>query len=105
MQGDLLVSTEALLCAAQEQVIRTKYVKFHIDKTGESSLCRMCDEKGETVQHIVSERKKLAQHEYKRLHDNVARFVGWKLCEKFHLDRSEKCFEYAPEGSVENENV
>ena len=31
-QGDLKVSTEALLCAAQEQVIRIKHVKFHKDK-------------------------------------------------------------------------
>ena len=61
--------------------------------------------KGETVQHIVTERKKLAQLEYKRRHDYVANFVHWKLCEKFHLDRSDKCYEHAPEGSVENENV
>ena len=45
----------------------------------ESPLCRMCNEKGETVWHIVSESKKLAQHEYKRRHDNVAKFVLWKL--------------------------
>ena len=39
--------------------------KFYIDKTAESPLCRMCNEKGKTVQHTVSECKKLAQHEYK----------------------------------------
>ena len=32
--------TEALICSAQEQALRTNYVKFHIDKTGESTLCR-----------------------------------------------------------------
>ena len=33
--------TEALLCAAQEQAIRTNYVKHYIDKTSESPLCRV----------------------------------------------------------------
>ena len=32
-RGDLKVGTEALLCAAQEQKIRTKYIKYHIYKT------------------------------------------------------------------------
>ena len=37
---------------------RTGYLKFHIDKTAESSLCRTCNEKVETVKHIVSGCKK-----------------------------------------------
>ena len=71
-QGDLKVSTQALHCAAQEQAFQTKCIKFHIDKTAESLLCRMCNEKVETVKHIVSGCKKLAQHQYKRRHDNIA---------------------------------
>ena len=31
---------ETLLCAAQEQAIRTNYVEYHIDRTSESRLCR-----------------------------------------------------------------
>ena len=30
--------TEVLICAAQEQAIRTNYVKYHIDKASESPL-------------------------------------------------------------------
>ena len=44
-RGDLKVGTEALLCAVQEQAIRTNYIKYIIDKTGESPLCRLCGEK------------------------------------------------------------
>jgi len=33
------------------------------------------------------------------------KFVHWKLCENFHLDRTDKWYENAPKGSVENENV
>ena len=37
---DLKIGTEAVLCAAQEQAIRTNYVKHRIDRTSESPLCR-----------------------------------------------------------------
>ena len=62
--SDLKIGTEALLCAAQEQAIRTNYVKYQIDKTSESPLCRLCGKKGETVQHLISGCEKLAQKEY-----------------------------------------
>ena len=48
-RGDLKVGTEALLCAAQEQAIRTNYMKYHIDKTSENPLCGLCGKKGESV--------------------------------------------------------
>ena len=64
-KADLKIQTESLLCAAEEQALRTNYGKYHIDMSVESPLCRMCEEKGETVHHIVSECKKLAQKKYK----------------------------------------
>ena len=48
-RGDLKVGTEALLCAAQEQAIRTNHIKYHIDKTSDSPMCRLCGKKGESV--------------------------------------------------------
>ena len=70
-KSDLKGCTEALICSAQEQSIRTNYIKYNIDKTAESSLCRMCGTRNETISHIVSESGKLALKEYKRRHDNV----------------------------------
>ena len=80
--GDLKGCTESLILSAQEQALRTSYIKFHIDKTIGSPLCRMCGERGESVDHLVSEYSKLAQWEYKRRHDDVARYIHWQLCEK-----------------------
>ena len=37
-KSDLKIGTEALLCAAQQQAVRTNYVKYQIDKTSESPL-------------------------------------------------------------------
>lgn len=88
------------LCAAQEQAIGTNSVKHHIDKTVEPPLCRLCGEKVENVDHIVSRCKNLAQKEYKHGHDNVAKAVHWKLCEKYGLERSEKWYEHTHESVV-----
>ncbi|CAB4027853.1 Hypothetical predicted protein [Paramuricea clavata] len=104
-KGDLKPETEALLCAAQEQALRTNYVKFHIDRTVESPLCRLCGEKGEHITHLISECKKLAQKEYKRRHDNVARIVHWKLCGLYQLEKAEKWYEHQPNGVIESDNV
>ena len=60
-KSDLKIGTEALLSDSQEQAIRIK------------SLCRLCREKGESVQHVVTECEKLAQKEYKTGHKNVAK--------------------------------
>ena len=43
-------------------------VKRHIDKSADSPLCRICEEKGETVHHIVSECKKMAHNVAKRFY-------------------------------------
>ena len=54
---DLKCETEALIFAAQEQALRTNYVKNKIDRTAgtaDSPLCRFCKKKGESVSHITS---------------------------------------------------
>ena len=48
-KSDLKIGTEALFFVAQEQAIRTDYVKHHMDKTCKSPLCRSCGKKCETA--------------------------------------------------------
>ena len=61
--------------------------------------------KCESVQHLVCACEKLAQKEYKRRHDNVAKKVHWDFCKKNGLEHTEKWYEHVPEGLVENEEV
>ena len=105
VQSDLKVQTEAIICAAQEQALRTNYTMNKVGKTSENPLCRMCGGKGETVKHIICECKKLAQREYKRRHDPVAKLVHYNLCEKHNLERKENLYEHCPEGVVEDDDV
>ena len=73
---DLKKRSEALICSAQEQAIRTNYVKYHIDECVHSPSCRMWGETSETVSHIVSECSKLAQREYKGMAMLLEWFIG-----------------------------
>ena len=41
----LKVGTEALLCAALEEAIRTNYMKYHIDKTSESPMLNVWEKR------------------------------------------------------------
>lgn len=77
-KSDLKVEMSTLICATQEQALRTNYPKDNNVKTANSALYRMFGEKGESVDHIVCEYKKLAQREYKRRYENIARIVYWK---------------------------
>ena len=83
-------TTEALICSAQEQGIRTSFNKYHIDKSVYSPSCRMCGETGKTISHIANECSKTGRREYIRKLDSAARMVHWKLYEEFTPEKSEK---------------
>ena len=76
-EGKLKRETEALIVAAQDQAIRTNYVKASIDKSQADPKCRIYKQGNETISHIISACPKLAPKEYKRRHDNVARAKMW----------------------------
>ena len=67
-KGDLKGYTKTVMCSAQEQALRTNYIKFHTDHTAEFPLCGMCGSKGETVAHLcrVNAVSCMAQTEYKK---------------------------------------
>ena len=94
-----------MIFAALEQAVRTIYVNVHVNKTVESPLCQICNEKGESVSHLVSECSKLAWREYKRRHDNVARIIHWELCRLYELDRADKWFEHQPNSVQETDRT
>ena len=58
-----LRETESLLIATQDNAIRTNHIKARIDKTQQNSKCRLCGERDETINHIISECTKLVQGE------------------------------------------
>ena len=87
----------------QNNAIRTNHIKARIDKTQQNSKCRLCGERDETVNHIISEFCKLAQKEYKTRHDWVDKVIHWEMCKKFKFDHTNKCCMHNPAPVLEND--
>ena len=102
-RGKLKKETEGFIIAAQDQALRTNAIKVHIDKQGGSALCRLCGDKEETVDHLVSCCSKIAQTDYKGRHDKVAASLHWSLCRHFGFPHAEKWYEHRAEKILENE--
>ena len=102
-KGELKKETEGMIMAAQSQSLRTNAIKARIDKSREDAKCRMCSEKDETIHHIVSGCSNLAQKEYKRRHDCVARALHWDILRQRGFEMSDKWYQHEPESVVENE--
>ena len=97
--------TEGLIFAAQEQALRTNWIRNSIDGQEVSEKCRMCGERDESITHLIAECKKMAQKGYKQRHDNIARIVHLELCQKFGLVGKVKWYDHKPAGVVENNKV
>ena len=54
-KGNFKRETEYLLTAAQNNAIRTNHIKARIDKTQQNSKCRLCGDRDETINLIISE--------------------------------------------------
>jgi hypothetical protein len=103
--GQLKKETEGLITSAQDQSLPTNSHKARICKQDISPMCRMCGEREETINHIISECSKLAQTEYKGRHDKVAAAVHWGLCRMNDIECSKKWYEHRAEKVIENEHV
>jgi hypothetical protein len=103
--GELKKETEGFLLAAQDQALRTNAIKAHIDGTSDDSKCRLCKEKEETIDHLVSACSKIAQTDYKERHNKVASMLHWNLCKKYHLPAADKWWEHKVEKVLQNDDV
>ena len=103
-KGNCKRETESLLIAAQENAKIINYIKARIDKTQQNSKCRLCSDRDETINHIISECSKLAQKEYKARHDWVGKVVHWEMCRKFQFDRTNKLYMHNPAPVIENDS-
>jgi hypothetical protein len=101
--GYLKKKTESLIMAAQEQSLRTRKIMHAIDHRNVDPKCRMCWQKDETVEHLVSACSKLAQTEYKARHDKVALIIHWHLCKKFGIQVEKEWYKHMAETVYEND--
>ena len=75
-------------------------MKARIDKTQQNSKCRLCGDRDETINHIISECSKLAE---KTRHDWVDNVIHWEMCKKFKFDHTNKWYMHNPAPVLEND--
>ena len=101
--GNFKRETESPLIAAQNNAIRTNYVKAWIDKTQQNSRYGFCDYRDEKINYIIRECSKLAQNEYKTRHDWVRKVINSELYKKFRFNHTYKWYMHNLESVLENE--
>ena len=94
--------TESLLIAAQNNAIRTNHIKARIDKTQQNSRCRLCGDRDEMINHVISEYSEVAQKEYKTWLDWVGKVINRELCKKLKYDHKNKWYVHDLESLPEN---
>ena len=83
--------------------MKTNFVKIKIDKMQQNSWCRLCNDREEQINHIISEWSKSVQKKYKTRHTWVGKVIYWELCKTFQLDILNKWCMHNPEYVLENE--
>ena len=99
----MVIETESFLIAAQNSTIRTNHIKGKIDKIQQNNRCRLCGDRDETINHLISEWSKLAQKEYKTRHNWVDKMIDWELWKYSKFDHSNKLYVHNLEFVLENE--
>ena len=95
--------SESLLIAAQNNDVKTNYVKAKIDYSQQNSKYRLCGDWDESIHRIIKECSKLAQKEYETRHDGVQKVVHFELWKKFTFNHTTKWYMHKPESVLENE--
>ena len=74
-----------------------------IDNTLQNSKCRLCGDKDEIINHIISEYRKLAQKEYNSRHTCAGKVIHWELCKRLEFDQTTKRYMHKLEFVWEND--
>ena len=101
-KGNFQREKESLLIAVKNNAIRTNQIKVRIDKTQQNSKCRLCSDRYETINHIISECNKLPQKEYNTRHDWVGKVIHCEMCKKFKFDHTNKWYMHNLAAVLEN---
>ena len=83
--------------------MRTKNVKAKTYKTQQNSKCRLCSDRYETINPIISECSKFVQKVFKTIQDWVEKVIYRELCNTFKFDHANKCYMHKPEPFMESE--
>ena len=77
-------------------------MKGRIDKKQQNSKCRLCCDRDETINHIISECRKLAQKDYKTRQDWVGKVILLVIVQEIESWPYEKWYMHNSTSVLEN---
>ena len=72
------------------------------DNMQQNSKYRLCGDRDEIVNHIISKCSKLAQKEYKTRHNSVGKMIQSEVFKRFKFDHTTKWYIQKPESVLKN---
>ena len=97
--------TEGFILAAQNQSLFTHNYLANVLHKGADESCRFCEDKLETIDHLVSGCSVLTPNEFKNRHDRVGHCLHWKMLNHFSIETKNNWYEHHPEPITEGKNV
>jgi len=90
-KGDLLIESEGLLMASQDQALHTRAVY----SVSSNPQCQLCNNHAETVKQLISGCTQLAGTQYMVRHNNVAKYIHWLLYGKHEFQREDSWWRHS----------
>ena len=78
-KGNLKRETESFLISPQNNAIKTNHIKAITYKTQQNSRYKLCGDRDEKINYMISKCRKLAQKEYKTRYDREGKVIHWEL--------------------------
>ena len=104
-KGGLTIEAEGFITAAQDQSLPTRSLLKIYNKVN-SDRCRLCGKHAETVLNILCECPHLAQTQYLERHNQVARYVYWKIVHRYEAaNETWHWTNHQPPRVLENESI
>ena len=103
--GGLGFDTERIIVGAQDQGLLTNGFKKLIG-ISQNDKCRFCHTFVESVNHLVSGCQILmADGHYTKRHNNICKYIHWKICKEFKIDVKEKLWDHEPQPVTADTNT
>ena len=99
-RGLASIKHQSVLLASQNNAIRTNHIKPRIYKTQQNGKCKICSYRDETINHIISECRKLSEKEYKARFEWVGKVIHLEIRKKFKFDHIDKWYMHNPENDT-----
>ena len=104
-EGRLRPQTEALILAAQDDVLHTRWYQNRILKNSNLLMCRECGKAMETVKHILNMCEPKGFSLYKERHDRAILIVLWRLLNEYGFKQEEPWYKLEAKPVYENRSV